>query len=112
MSNPSKQKGTAAESAIVTYLRGAGFAACERRALNGSTDRGDVAGIHSTVIEAKNCKVMDLSGWLAELAAEMRNDNARYGAVWHKKRGTTDPSQWYVTMTGAVFADLLKEALR
>jgi hypothetical protein len=112
MANPSKRKGTAGETAIVNYLQDQGFPACERRALNGSSDRGDVAGIHSTVIEAKACKQTDLAGWLKELAAEMRNDNARFGAVWHKKRGTTNPADWYVTMPGHVFADLLREALR
>lgn len=112
MANPSKRKGTDAETAIVTYLQNQGFPACERRALHGSGDRGDVAGIHSTVIEAKACIKAELAGWLKELAAEMRNDNARFGAVWHKKRGTTNPADWYVTMPGHVFADLLREALR
>ena len=112
MSNPSKRKGTAGENAVVAYLRDAGFAACERRALGGTNDRGDVAGVHSTVIEVKACGRMELGPWLKELAVEMRNDNARFGAVWHKRRGTTNAADWYVTMPGHVFADLLREALR
>lgn len=111
MANPSKRKGTAAETAIVAYLRDQGFPACERRALAGSADRGDVAGLHDTVVEAKDCKAIDLSGWLTELAAEMHNANARYGVVWAKRRGKGSPAEWYCTMPGHVFVDLLREAL-
>ena len=110
MTNRSKQVGTAAESAVVAYLR-EWWPACERRALGGAKDRGDVAGVPAT-IEVKACKTMDLAGWLAELKVEMHNDNGRFGAVWHKKRGTTDPGEWYVTMPGHVFADLLREATK
>lgn len=112
MANPSRQKGTAGETAIVNYLRDQGFAACERRALNGRADRGDIAGIHSTVIEAKKANKIELAAWLAELAVEMRNDNARFGAVWAWRRGKTNPADWYVVMPGHVFVDLLKEALK
>lgn len=111
MANPSKQKGTAGESAIAEYLRGQGFAACERRALNGSTDRGDIAGIHSTVIEAKKANRVELAQWLKELDVEMHNANARFGAVWAWRRGKASPADWYVVMPGHVFADLLSEAL-
>ena len=110
--NRSKQKGTQGETQIVNYLREQGFSACERRALNGSTDRGDVAGIHSTVIEAKKANKIELSAWLAELAVEMHNDNARFGAVWAWRRGKSSPADWYVVMPGHVFVDMLKEALR
>lgn len=112
MSNPSKQKGTAGETAIVDYLRGQGFNACERRALSGNTDKGDIAGIHDTVIEAKKANKIELSAWLGELAVEMRNANARFGAVWAWRRGKSNPADWYVVMPGHVFADLLKEALK
>ena len=112
MSNPSKAKGTKGESAIVDYLRGEGFAACERRALNGNTDKGDVAGIHDTVIEAKRANRIELASWLAELDVEMRNANARFGAVWAWRRGKSNPADWYVVMPGHVFVDMLREALR
>lgn len=112
MSNPSKAKGTAGETAIVNYLRDQGFAACERRALAGNTDKGDVAGIHDTVIEAKKANRIELGAWVNELAAEMRNANARFGAVWAWRRGKTSPADWYVVMPGHVFADLLREATR
>lgn len=46
----SKAKGTAAESAVVKYLREQGWPSAERRALNGASDRGDIAGVVGTVI--------------------------------------------------------------
>ena len=112
MTNRSKAKGTSGESAIVEYLRGQGFTACERRALNGASDKGDVAGIHDTVIEAKKANRIELAEWVKELEVEMRNANARFGAVWAWRRGKSSPAEWYVVMPGHVFADLLREALR
>lgn len=113
MANPSMAKGTRAENAVVEYLRGQHWPFAERRAKSGNKDRGDIAGLGGpVVIEVKDCVKLDLAGWLGELAAEMRNDNARFGAVWHKKRGKGSPAEWYVTLPGHVFADMLKEALR
>lgn len=111
MTNRSLKKGTKAETAVVDYLRGEHWPLAERRAKNGNRDRGDIAGL-GVVIEVKDCVRLDLAGWLAELKVEMANDNARWGAVIHKKRGTTNVADWYVTLPGHVFADMLKEAQR
>ncbi|MGH3502972.1 MAG: hypothetical protein ACRDQA_19075, partial [Nocardioidaceae bacterium] len=84
MSNPSRRKGTAWESAIVDYLRTQGWPYSERRALNGCNDRGDIAGIPGVVIEAKNAKTVTLGAWLDEAAIERTNDGADIGVVWVK----------------------------
>ncbi|MFF2651492.1 hypothetical protein [Streptomyces sp. NPDC058045] len=105
----SKAKGTAAETAVVRYLRDAGFAQAERRTLNGTHDRGDIAGIPGVVIEVKNCARQELPAWVAEAELERDNDHASLGVVWHKRRGTTDPGRWFVTMSGQQFAALLRE---
>lgn len=110
MTNASKAKGTAAETAVVRYLKGFKWQYAERRTLAGQNDRGDIAGIPGVVIEVKAEKSLSLSGWLKEANTECANDNADIGVVWHKKRGTTDPGQWYVTMDGETFAYLLKAA--
>ena len=110
MSNPSKAKGTAAETAWVNYLRRRGWLAAERRALSGTQDKGDVAGLPLVVHEVKACKALDLAGWVGELKAEMANAGATTGAVVHKRRGTTDPAEWYVTLTGRLYLDLLAAA--
>lgn len=105
----SKRKGTAAETAIVNYLRTAGFTHVERRALNGNIDRGDIAGIPGVVIEAKNCARQELAAWVAEAELERDNDRASLGVVWSKRRGKSSPADWFVTMSGAQFAALLRE---
>lgn len=105
----SKRKGTAAETAVVTYLRTAGFVQVERRTLNGAKDRGDIAGIPGVVIEVKNCARQELAGWVAEAELERDNDHASLGVVWHKRRGRTDPADWFVTMSGDQFAKLLRQ---
>jgi hypothetical protein len=105
----SKKKGTAAETAVVEYLRASGFTQAERRTLNGAKDRGDIAGLPGVVIEVKNCARQELGAWVAEAELERDNDRASLGVVWHKRRGTTDPGRWFVTMSGDQFAALLRE---
>lgn len=108
--NRSKTKGTAWESAICRYLATQGFPAVERRALAGTADRGDIAGVVGWVIEAKNCKTMALAQWLDEAAIEQANDAADFSAVWHHRRGKAAPEDGYVTMSGAAFVRLLRVA--
>ncbi|MFC8985151.1 hypothetical protein [Streptomyces sp. NPDC057115] len=105
----SKAKGTAAETAVVRFLQAAGFAQAERRTLGGTQDRGDIAGIPGVVIEVKNHARDQLPAWVAEAELERDNDRATLGVVWHKRRGTTDPGRWFVTMSGDQFAALLRE---
>jgi hypothetical protein len=105
-----KQKGTAAETAVVNWLKEQGRKHVERRSLNGSSDRGDVAGLPGVVIEVKNHKAMKLSEWLSELEVEMHNDKADTGVVIHKKSGTTNVGNWYATMPVAVWFGLIEEA--
>lgn len=106
----SKQKGTAAETAVVKYLRENGFPYAERRALTGNYDKGDITGCGPIVFEVKNHKAMDLAGWIAELRAEIANAEAMTGTVVAKKRGTTFPGDWYAIMPFGLLVELLKEA--
>lgn len=115
-----KQKGTAFESAIVEYLQNT---LCditiERRALNGTADRGDISGVtfcgHRMVLECKNENRMRLAEYIREAEKEATNDGAHYYAVIHKKRGTgiSTPQtvgQQYVTMPLRLFTQILKES--
>ncbi len=104
----SRTKGTAAETAIVNCLTAEGALHAERRALTGAHDRGDITGLPGVMIEVKNCATTDLAGWLKEVTTQTANAHADIGFVWHKKRGTTDPRQWYVTMTGQQIIDILR----
>lgn len=110
MSNPSKAKGTAWESAIVSFLQRTGWPYAERRTLAGSKDRGDIAGIPGVVIEAKNTKVIALSSFLDEANLEALNDGADLGVAWIKRRGRTWPGHGYVVMDGHAFVALLQAA--
>lgn len=108
--NPSKTKGTAAESAVVSYLQEKGWKGAERRALQGVLDRGDISGVVGVCFEVKNQKAQDLSGWIAELAKEIVNAKAETGAVIHKKRGKSNVGDWYATMPMSIYVELLKKA--
>lgn len=106
----SKRKGTAAETEVVKYLTDRGWHAVERRALNGVNDRGDIAGIPNVVIEVKNHASIQLSEFVDEAERERLNDGAEVGVAWIKRRGRSDPRDWYVAMTGEQFVELLKRA--
>ncbi len=115
-----KQKGTSFETAIVEYLQNN---LCdntiERRALNGTCDRGDISGVvfcaQRMTLECKNENRMRLAEYMREAETEARNDNAPYYAVIHKKRGVgiSTPrtvGQQYVTMPLHMLVSIIYEA--
>lgn len=117
-----KQKGTAFESAIVEYLQNQ---LCdetiERRALNGTCDRGDISGVtfcgQRMTLECKNKVEMRLAEYIREAEAEAHNDSAFYYAVIHKKRGVgistlQTVGQQYVTMPLHMLKSLIYDANR
>ena len=110
MSTPSKRKGSAWELAIAKYLVEKGWKHAERRIAGSTIDKGDIYGIIGCVIEAKNEKRIDLSGYLKELEVEMRNAKAETGVVMVKKKGTTDVGQAYAVMPIDLWVKLMKEA--
>jgi len=110
--NRPKIKGTSWETAIVNFLREAGWPDVERRALNGTKDRGDIAGLRGIVVEAKNAARLDLAGWLTEAEMERINAGADIAAVWAKRKGKTSPGQGYVIMSGTDFLILVAQAGR
>jgi len=95
-----KRKGTAAESAVVSFLRTRGWPHAERLALQGAHDRGDVTGTPGICWEVKNCADLDLPGWLAEAATERENAHADHGIVVAKPAGIgiKSVSHWYAVM--------------
>jgi hypothetical protein len=106
-----KQKGTAWETRIVTFLRDHGFTYADRVPLSGHKDRGDVTtGPGSPVIEAKNQARHSLAEWLTEAEQERDNAKADTAVVWIKRRGFTSPGRGYVVMSGDDYVWLLKSA--
>lgn len=107
--NASKRKGTRGENLVVEFLQGHGFPDVERRALSGTNDKGDVAGIPGVVIEVKNTQKMLLAKWLDEVEVERQNADALIGAVVASRR-LKPPGEWYVIMDLDTLTVLLKEA--
>ena len=110
MGSAAKAKGSNAERDVVKWLK-QWFPYVDRRLAGATLDKGDISGIPGVTIEIKNHAKMDLAGWLEELATEMANDNAWTGVVLHKRRGRGSPGEWYATMPGQVWVDLLRKVL-
>lgn len=105
----SKQKGRDGENAVVNTLRQAFpyLAFIERKRLTGAQDQGDITGIPGVTIEVKNAKTMALASWVEQAKAEAANAGNPVGVCWHKRKGKTDPLDWYITMDGATWVGIL-----
>ena len=104
-----RRKGSAFARDVCQYLRDELGLPIERRVDGGSRDRGDVAGLPRWVLELKNCRQIDLSGWMDEALKEAANDGAPFYAVVAKRRmkGT---QQAYVVMPLEIWAQWYREA--
>lgn len=108
----SKAKGTAAETAVVSFLASNGFPYAERRALNGAVDLGDITGIPGIVLEVKNCKEYTFGAWMRETEVERANAKADYGVLVVKPKGVgnTRVDKWWACMYFKPFNELVDEA--
>jgi hypothetical protein len=106
-----KKAGTSFETLIAAYLSKHVDDRIERRARNGSADRGDIGGIRHlggrVVLECKNTAKINLAGWAAEAEIERGNDDATVGAIVHKRHGKGNAADQWVTLTLADFTALL-----
>jgi Holliday junction resolvase len=115
-----RAKGTRFEVEVVEYLRANGFPHVERRAMAGTRDTGDIAGLPGWVIEVKNTKTLKLGEFVAEAEKEAKNA-ALQAKILHNMN--TEPANWavvhkrrqhgaagaYVTLSLAQFAELLAQ---
>lgn len=116
----SKQKGTMFETAIVNMLRHELHTnSIERRALNGTKDRGDISGVtfcgQRMVVECKNQARMNLSEYFKEARDEAMNDNATYWVVIHKRPRVSVTSnmtsgEQYATLPAGLLARMINTA--
>lgn len=101
--NRSKAKGTAAETAVVRYLRTNGFVFADRQPLRGGRDQGDITACPGVIIEVKNHATPpsglptshQLTTWQEQ--TQLEADNAGKGTIGIlvvKRSGTTDPGRW------------------
>ena len=107
MSNPSRQKGTAWESALLPLIRRV-WPGANRAPLRGSGDRGDFTGTGPFCIEAKAHKAIDLAGFMDQAVAEASHSGARWPVVLVKRRNKP-PSKGYAVMEIATFLELVSE---
>lgn len=108
----SKQKGTAAETAVVNYLRDHGFPGAERRALAGGADKGDLFTGPGLCWEVKAHKKYAIPAWLTETGIETINARADYGVLVVKPVGvgTTRTGDWWCVLTLEQLTNLLRDA--
>jgi len=112
-----KQKGTAAETAVVRFLQGQGFPLAERRALGGGSsgeDLGDITGIPMLCMEVKNHATYKIPAWIKETETERKNARADYGILIVKPNGvgmTPDKvGQWWGILPMQQMMNLLRDA--
>lgn len=117
MVNRPKIKGTAAETAVVNYLREHGWPYAERRSLSGAVDKGDVTGTPGLAWEVKAAGVdnsgsptLKLGPWLTETGIERINANADFGILVIKPfgMGIKNVGGWYAAMLDEEFSRLRK----
>ena len=115
MSNPSKARGTAAETALVKWLRDNGFPHADRKPLYGNRDQGDIAVTAGFIIEAKvNAKAGTgqpphglLTAWMEQTEAERQNAGADLAVLVVKRAGTAYCGAWFAYLTAGQFAALV-----
>ena len=110
-----KAKGTAAETALVNWLREHGFPGAERRALGGGgfgEDLGDITGTPCLAWEVKNHKSYKFPEWLQETKIETENAKADFGILVVKPNGVglSRPGDWWAMMKVEDIVNLLREA--
>ena len=117
MSNPSKRRGTAAETACVRWFRANGFPHADRQPLRGNRDAGDLALTAGVVAEVKAVSkggtgqppAQLLGSWMAQAEAERVNANAEHCLLIVKRAGTTDVAKWWCYLTVRDMGLLLAE---
>ena len=110
MVNRPRARGTAFETAVVRWLNENGYAA-ERRALAGSLDKGDIAGVPDWTCELKNVKKPAYPQWIREAEAERINAGTRYGVVLAKPHlvGLGSPDGWVAAMPAPQWLRIVKQ---
>lgn len=108
MTNVSKAKGTAGETAVARYFQTNGFPDVERRALHGGTDLGDLVNVPGSVVEVKaghaawNASDNLINQWLGEALRERDNAGAAVAFLVVARRQKNVADWWAVLTMGDV----------
>jgi hypothetical protein len=114
MTNKPKNIGTAAETAVVRYLRANGWANADRLVLRGRKDIGDITIQWPIVIElkaghaAENASDGQVEKWLEETNNERLHADYQLGALVMKRKGfsAANAGSWWVVMEAGQYDDL------
>lgn len=112
MANANKAKGDRAEAAVRDLIV-EHFPESWRTRAGWDDDRGDiildVLGDKSLMvaIQVKDTATRPGTPEMDALAEQIRNGGSRWGAIWWKLRGQSDPRRWQVIMSGADYLALL-----
>lgn len=108
MSNPAKAKGSSAELAVKRYLISEGTQ-CERIPAGAKNDIADlwVPNLIWPTIDVKDHATLKLAEWVDRTAEQAHNAGRHAGIVWAKRRGKTNPADWYVITNGKQFTALM-----
>lgn len=112
VTNRPKAIGTAAETAVVRYLREHGFPHAERRALAGAFDLGDVTGTPGVCWEvkggqaAKTASDGQVEAWLVETEVERANSRSDVGVLVMARAGIgpVNAGRWWAILPVIVAA--------
>lgn len=110
MVNRPRNKGTAAETAVVGFLQQNGFPWAERRSLKGIKDRGDITGTPGLVWEVKHADAgIRMGEWISQTYIERANAGADHGVLIMKPKGmgATRVSHWFAAMVAWDFDALV-----
>lgn len=109
-----KKAGSSFERQISDYLRDTlSNPNIDRMVKAGALDKGDIANVRDShgrliAIECKNTATMSLPQWEREATTEALNYGAHAGVIVHKRRGTAQPQEQWVTMTTETLTKLLQ----
>jgi len=119
VANPNKNKGTAAETAVVKYAWTQGFHEAERIALAGANDQGDVVLQRNPKIiievkagkSAQTASLGQISKWLDDTQRERNAAAAAHGFLIVQRQGfgnarVGDWECWTLSDDHGVFSDL------
>ena len=107
MSNPNKAKGSRWEAALVTFFREHGFLEVARIRGAGTKDEGDLGGLRSFALEAKDHAKPDYHAFVRQAKCEASNAGKPFGvAIQKKRRAPTEEA--LVVMDLETFVRLLK----
>jgi hypothetical protein len=115
-----KDIGTAAETAVVRYLRTAGFPHAERRSLRGTKDAGDITGTPGICWEVKGGAAARLasdgqvSDWLNDTDTERVHARAEVGVLVLQRKGigAANAGRWWAIMPGWQYEALCASGTR